>query len=60
MKIRNGEKSKPAHVVYVQFRQARRNKQGQLAIVGSKTITISDAVIADVEALLRKSISENA
>ena len=59
MEIRNGKKSRPTQVVYVQFRQARRDKEGKMVLVSTKTITISNATIAEVEALLRKSIGES-
>ena len=54
MKIYSGNKNKPTQSVYVQMRQAVRDKDGRLRIATTKTITIHHATIEQVQAILEK------
>jgi len=49
-----GDEKRTKAVVYVQMRQYLRNKKGVLTLGKTKTITIKDATIPQVEAVLRK------
>ena len=46
-------KRKSRQVVYVQMRQYIRNKKGILTMTKTKTVTVHDATIPMVEAVLR-------
>jgi len=54
MEILVTSKRKSRQVVYVQMRQYIRNKKGILTMTKTKTITVHDATIPQVEAALRK------
>lgn len=57
MEIVKQKKLRAAHVVYVQFRQSTRQKDGRMKITATKTRTISDATIAEVETILMQAIA---
>jgi len=54
MRVTTGTELRAKRVVYVQMRQYLRNKKGVLTISKTKTITVKDATIPQVEAVLRK------
>lgn len=54
--IRKSGKSKSNRTVYAQLRQATREKDGKLHITATKTVTVQDATIAQVEAVLTQAI----
>ncbi|HBA38899.1 MAG TPA: hypothetical protein DCZ05_03910 [Deltaproteobacteria bacterium] len=54
MKIFTGNKDKPAQAVYVQMRQVVKGKDNKMRVTTTKTITIHDATIEQVRAILEK------
>lgn len=55
MEVTTDKKHRPKEVVYVQMRQYVRDvKTKALKLITTKTITIIDATISQVEAVIRK------